>query len=82
MGAVSVCFCSASPAIIYPNVYGIDMPNVDELVAHNRDEAAIAEHIGADLVSKRRISQLAWFARWWLACGWSANGSVNSGCTA
>ena len=26
VGAASVCFVSASPAIIYPNVYGIDMP--------------------------------------------------------
>ena len=92
-GAVSVCFCSASPgekqdssasrtgqqrlkdrkgflvlktapqgqeglscsknsflnlsepfcaAIIYPNVYGIDMPNVSELVAHGRDEAGVS----------------------------------------
>eukprot|EP01051_Picozoa_sp_SAG22_P003817 SAG22_NODE_191_length_15699_cov_19.660192_9_plen_275_part_00 len=55
---VEVCFCSASPAIIYPNVYGIDMPNVSELVAHGKDEAAVAEAIGADLVVYNDLSDL------------------------
>ncbi len=47
-GARRVCFASAAPPVRYPNVYGIDMPCVEELVGHNRDEAQIAEEIGAD----------------------------------
>lgn len=47
-GARRVYFASASPPVRYPNVYGIDMPSVKELVAHGRDEAQIAEAIGAD----------------------------------
>jgi amidophosphoribosyltransferase len=45
-----VFFCSASPAIRYPNVYGIDMPVQAELIAFNRDEEEIAAAIGADWV--------------------------------
>jgi amidophosphoribosyltransferase len=32
----------------YPNVYGIDMPTKEELVAHGRTIAEIREFIGAD----------------------------------
>ena len=35
-GAKNVYFCSAAPAVRYPNVYGIDMPSAHELIAHNR----------------------------------------------
>ena len=47
-GAEKVYFASASPAIRYPNVYGIDMPVKEELVAHDRSEEEVAEEIGAD----------------------------------
>jgi amidophosphoribosyltransferase len=47
-GAKKVYFASAAPPVRYPNVYGIDMPAVDELIAHNRDEKQIGEVIGAD----------------------------------
>lgn len=47
-GARSVYFASAAPPIKYPNVYGIDMPVADELVAHNRTVEEIREEIGAD----------------------------------
>ena len=47
-GAKKVYFASAAPPVCYPNVYGIDMPSVNELIAHNRSEQEIAELIGAD----------------------------------
>ena len=47
-GARKVYFASAAPAVRYPNVYGIDMPVSSELVASGRNEAEVAEAIGAD----------------------------------
>jgi amidophosphoribosyltransferase len=47
-GAKNVYFCSAAPAVRYPNVYGIDMPSVHELIAHNRTTEQVGELIGAD----------------------------------
>ncbi len=47
-GAKKVYFASAAPPVRYPNVYGIDMPDADELVGHGRSEADIAHEIGAD----------------------------------
>ena len=35
-GARKVYLASAAPPVRYPNVYGIDMPTPDELVAHDR----------------------------------------------
>ena len=49
-GARKVYFASASPPVRFPNVYGIDMPNQDELVATGRTEEGIAHEIGADLL--------------------------------
>ncbi|MEW5011348.1 MAG: amidophosphoribosyltransferase [Cycloclasticus sp.] len=47
-GANKVYFASAAPPVRYPNVYGIDMPAVSELVAHDRTEEEIQQAIGAD----------------------------------
>src|SRR3989344_2745846 len=47
-GAKNVYFCSAAPAVRYPNVYGIDMPSAHELIAHNRSTQDVADLIGAD----------------------------------
>lgn len=47
-GARKVYFASAAPPVRHPNVYGIDMPAVEELIANNRDEEQIARVIGAD----------------------------------
>jgi len=47
-GATRVYFASAAPPVRFPNVYGIDMPDADELVGHNRSEEEIRVEIGAD----------------------------------
>jgi len=57
-GARKVYFASASPPVRYPNVYGIDMPNQDELVATGRTEAEIAREIGADLLIYQDLEAL------------------------
>lgn len=47
-GANKVYFASASPAIKFPNIYGIDMPAAKELIAHDRTEEEVAAAIGVD----------------------------------
>ena len=47
-GANKVYMASAAPPVIYPNVYGIDMPTKDELVAHGRTAEEIRQLIGCD----------------------------------
>lgn len=47
-GAKNVYFASAAPEVRYPNVYGIDMPAVAELIAHGRTVKEIEKAIGAD----------------------------------
>lgn len=47
-GARKVYFASAAPPVRYPNVYGIDMPAANELVAHGRSEQEVQELLGAD----------------------------------
>ena len=49
-GAKKVYFASCAPPIRYPNVYGIDMPTSNELIAYNRTEEEIAKELGADCV--------------------------------
>jgi len=39
---------SAAPPVRFPNVYGIDMPSVHELVAHGRTEDELCTLLGAD----------------------------------
>jgi amidophosphoribosyltransferase len=57
-GARKVYFASASPPVRFPNVYGIDMPNISELVATGRTEAEIAREIGADLLIYQDLDAL------------------------
>ena len=47
-GARKVYMASAAPPVRFPNVYGIDMPTKEELIAHNRSIEEIREFIGAD----------------------------------
>ncbi|KAF4967911.1 hypothetical protein FSARC_4604 [Fusarium sarcochroum] len=49
-GAVRVIFVSASPECIHPHIYGIDLADPVDLVAHGRTGQEIAEYIGADEV--------------------------------
>ena len=57
-GAKNVYFASASPAIRYPNIYGIDMPAAHELIAHNKTEQEVAEAIGADKMIYQTLEDL------------------------
>jgi amidophosphoribosyltransferase len=47
-GARKVFFASAAPPVRYPNVYGIDMPTREELIASGRTTEEIAREIGCD----------------------------------
>jgi amidophosphoribosyltransferase len=47
-GARKVYMASAAPPVRYPNVYGIDMPTKEELVAHGRSIEKIRQIIGCD----------------------------------
>ena len=57
-GAKKVYIASAAPPVRYPNVYGIDMPAANELVAHERSEAEIAQYIGADWLIYQELDDL------------------------
>ena len=57
-GAKKVYFASASPPIKFPNVYGIDMPYVEELIAYNRTVDEISELIGADKLIYQDLEDL------------------------
>lgn len=57
-GAKQVYFASAAPEVCFPNVYGIDMPSVNELVAHGRGVDEIREHIGADALIFQNLEDL------------------------
>jgi len=48
LGARRVYVCSAAPPVIYPNVYGIDMPARSELIASGKTIDQLAKDIGAD----------------------------------
>ncbi|WP_114418633.1 amidophosphoribosyltransferase [Marinospirillum perlucidum] len=57
-GAKKVYFASAAPAVRYPNVYGIDMPAAQELIAHGRTEQEVGDLIGADWLVYQDIDDL------------------------
>jgi len=57
-GANKVYFASAAPEVRFPNVYGIDMPSANELVAHGRELDDICELIGADKLIYQSIEDL------------------------
>ena len=57
-GAKRVYVASAAPPVRHPNVYGIDMPSVNELIAYNRSVEEVAETIGADWLVYQDIEDL------------------------
>lgn len=57
-GARKVYMASAAPPVQFPNVYGIDMPCAQELVAHNRTVQEVADLIGADWLIYQDIEDL------------------------
>lgn len=57
-GAEKVYFASAAPPVRYPNVYGIDMPSAEELIAHGRTEEEICAKIGADRLIYQDLDDL------------------------
>lgn len=57
-GAKKVYFASAAPEIRFPNVYGIDMPSPNELIAYGRENEDICQLIGADKLIFQTIDDL------------------------
>jgi amidophosphoribosyltransferase len=57
-GAKKVYFASAAPEVRFPNVYGIDMPSANELIAHGRELDDICNLLGADKLIYQSIDDL------------------------
>ena len=57
-GARKVYLASAAPPVRHPNVYGIDMPAVEELIAHGKTIKQIEEAIGADWLVYQTLEDL------------------------
>jgi len=57
-GARKVYLASAAPPVRYPNIYGIDMPTPDELIAHGRTEEEIERMIGCDWLIYQDLTDL------------------------
>ncbi|GGY53144.1 amidophosphoribosyltransferase [Pseudoduganella albidiflava] len=57
-GAKKVIFASAAPPVLYPNVYGIDMPTRDELIAHGRTVEEVCKEITADALVYQDLDDL------------------------
>jgi amidophosphoribosyltransferase len=57
-GARKVYFASAAPPVLFPNVYGIDMPTRDELIAYGRTVEEVCTEITADRLVYQDIDAL------------------------
>ncbi|MBW8849233.1 MAG: amidophosphoribosyltransferase [Xanthomonadales bacterium] len=57
-GAKKVYLASAAPPVRHPNVYGIDMPSAEELVAHGRTEQQIQDLLGCDWLVYQDLKDL------------------------
>jgi amidophosphoribosyltransferase len=57
-GARKVYLASAAPPVRFPNVYGIDMPTREELIAHGRSIEEIRQFIGADALIYQDVAAM------------------------
>ena len=57
-GARKVYLASAAPPVRHPNIYGIDMPTPEELIAHGRSEEEIERMIGCDWLIYQDLADL------------------------
>ena len=57
-GARKVYLASAAPPVRFPNVYGIDMPAVNELIANGKTIEEIEKEIGADWLVYQTVDDL------------------------
>ena len=59
-GARKVYLASAAPPVRYPNIYGIDMPAANELIAHARSEDEVQQALGCDWLVYQDLADLEW----------------------
>jgi amidophosphoribosyltransferase len=57
-GAKRVIFASAAPPVVFPNVYGIDMPTRNELIAYGRTTEEVCREITADALVYQTVADL------------------------
>jgi len=57
-GAARVIFASAAPPVKYPNVYGIDMPTRNELVAYGKTDEEVRREMTADALIYQDLDAL------------------------
>lgn len=50
-GAKEVHILISSPPVLYPDFYGINLPNQDDLIAHQMSPKMIGEHLGVDSIN-------------------------------
>lgn len=57
-GARKVIFASAAPPVKFPNVYGIDMPTREELIAYGRSDEEVCREITADALVYQELDAM------------------------
>lgn len=57
-GANSVTFASAAPPVLFPHVYGINMPSRQELIAHGRTIEEISRDMGSDRLIYQTVADM------------------------
>lgn len=57
-GARKVYLASAAPPVRFPNVYGIDMPSAEELVAYGRTDEEVQKLLGCDWLIYQDLADL------------------------